>query len=184
MPFRIRSPKKGEKKQKDEPIKKEIDPLETLIKDPKYYLNLPENEKKDIPDIQQKLLYEIPRLPLELVLDQRKTIATLLQEAEESKKQGKYGEAANLYRQAATLGLLRPEIRLKIDPNATDVKLEDIIAYLELTKELGYPISYDAVIKYTRIAREITSDKLGAYQPKAVEKKKETGEIARELAKK
>jgi len=213
------------------------DAWQKICNDPKYYQNLPEEEKKKIPSIQQGLYYELNCLDFEGVLDKRKTMDELLQEAEESKKnvdelakvtelqhaeaeklkaelehikkaerideikaelgrvtktelenteksKTAYSRATELYRQLATLGLLKQEIRLKVDPKAPVVDLDNVRAYLTLVKELGYSISYGTTIGYTAIAREIASDKIRDYQPKVVEEKKETGQTIKELGKK
>jgi len=177
MPFKI---PKLRRARKEGPEEKKLDEWQRFCQDPKYFQNLPEEE---IPVIQESLYEDLMRLPFELVINQKKTMNDLLKEAEELKKQEKYSKATELYRQLATLGLFRKEIREKTDPNATDVKVEDVIAYFESALKLGYPISYGTIIKYPGIAREIASDRFSAYQPKVAEKKKEVGELAQDLKK-
>jgi hypothetical protein len=55
----------------------------------------------------------------------------LLQEAKLYEESEKKRDAANLYRKAATLGLLKQDIRAKVDPKAALVDLEDVRTYLK-----------------------------------------------------
>jgi len=173
----IKKKLKGEDKQKEERkelVKQGPTELEKICQDPKYYHNLTDEDKKNLTNVQQNLAFELSRLDFEGALNERKTMDDLLQEAKLYEESGKKFDAANLYRKAATLGLLKQDLRAKVDPKAALVDLKNVRTYLKKANELGWPISYGTIITYTEIAREIASNHLTGYQPKTVETKPES----------